>query len=176
MKLGWLSSWKGHSPTSCLPRQVLLDFSNLDRPLYESLLIMRAIRPNQNNTGDTPVMRAGRPSKSERTPFGQRLLGLRERAGLSQQQLADRLGISQRAYAHWERQAVTLRPDRMVKLAQSLSVSVEDLIGNGETKRRSMRPAGKMRRLFEAASQLPRSQQQKIAAVIEAFVAQHSNR
>jgi hypothetical protein len=33
-----------------------------------------------------------------------------------------------------------------------------------------------MRQLFEAASQLPRSQQQKIAAVVEAFVAQHANR
>jgi hypothetical protein len=33
-----------------------------------------------------------------------------------------------------------------------------------------------MRRLFEAASKLPRSQQKKIAAVIETFVNQHSGR
>jgi hypothetical protein len=33
-----------------------------------------------------------------------------------------------------------------------------------------------MRRLFEAASKLPRSQQEKIAAVIEAFVNQRSGR
>jgi hypothetical protein len=33
-----------------------------------------------------------------------------------------------------------------------------------------------MRQLFEAASKLPRSKQQKIAAVVEAFIAQHANR
>jgi len=33
-----------------------------------------------------------------------------------------------------------------------------------------------MRQLFEAASRLPRSKQQKIAAVIEAFIAQAANR
>jgi hypothetical protein len=31
-----------------------------------------------------------------------------------------------------------------------------------------------MRQLFEAASRLPRSQQQKIAAVLEAFIAHNS--
>jgi hypothetical protein len=36
--------------------------------------------------------------------------------------------------------------------------------------------AARMRRVFEAASKLPRSQQEKIAAVIEAFVNQHSDR
>jgi len=33
-----------------------------------------------------------------------------------------------------------------------------------------------MRRLFEAASKHPQSRQEKIAAVIEAFVNQHSDR
>jgi hypothetical protein len=33
-----------------------------------------------------------------------------------------------------------------------------------------------MRRLFEAASQLPRSQQEKLTAVLEAFVNQHAAR
>jgi hypothetical protein len=37
-------------------------------------------------------------------------------------------------------------------------------------------PTGKMRRLFEVASKLPQSQHEKIAAVIEAFVNQHSDR
>jgi hypothetical protein len=33
-----------------------------------------------------------------------------------------------------------------------------------------------MRQLFEAASRLPRSQQQKIAAIIEPFIAHHAGR
>ncbi len=44
------------------------------------------------------------------------------------------------------------------------------------TKKLGAGPTGKMKQLFEAASRLPRSQQQKIAAVLEAFVNQHATR
>ncbi|MFY9570228.1 MAG: helix-turn-helix transcriptional regulator [Blastocatellia bacterium] len=119
----------------------------------------------------------GRPSKKQRTPFGERLYTLRQQAGLSQQQLADRLGISQRAYAHWERNPVALRPDQLLGVTEALNVSVEELVGNSASKKRGTGPAGRMRQLFEAASKLPRSKQQKIAAVVEAFiVAQDANR
>ena len=124
----------------------------------------------------TPLVKTGRPAKRERTPFGQRLHALREQAGLSQQQLAARLGLTQRAYAHWERNPVALRPDQLLNLAQALNVSVEDLVGTNGTKKRGSGPTGKMKQLFEAASQLPRSQQQKLAAVLEAFVNQHAAR
>jgi len=55
---------------------------------------------------------------------------------------------------------------------------VDELPGETEKKRRAdAGPTGRMRRLFEAASKLPRSQQEKIAAVLEAFVTtQHSDR
>jgi hypothetical protein len=62
-------------------------------------------------------------------------------------------------------------------MARALGVSVDELLGEMEKKRRAaVGPTGRMRRLFEAASKLPRSQQEKIAAVIEAFVNQHSDR
>lgn len=65
-------------------------------------------------------------AKRERTAFGQRLHALREQAGLSQQQLADRIGLTQRAYAYWERHPVALRPDQLLKVAEALNVTVED--------------------------------------------------
>jgi transcriptional regulator with XRE-family HTH domain len=137
---------------------------------------MQALSLTTKNADYTSGMQTGRPAKSERPEFGQRLHSLREQAGLSQQQVAERLGISQRAYAHWERNPVALRPDQLLKLAETLSVSVEELVGNGSGKKRGAGPTGRMRQLFEEASKLPRSQQQKIAAVLEAFVAQNSNR
>ncbi len=45
-------------------------------------------------------------------------------AGLSQQELADRLGLTERAYAHWERNPVALRPEQLLSLADALNVSV----------------------------------------------------
>ena len=105
--------------------------------------------------------------------FGARLHELRELAGLSQQQLAEKLGLTQRAYAYWERNPVALRPEQLLKLAGVLGVAVEQLLGNNGARRRGG-PTGKMRQLFEAASRLPRSQQQKVAAVLEPFILQHA--
>lgn len=118
-------------------------------------------------------MQTGRPSKRPRPAFGARLHALREAAGLSQQQVADRLGMTQAAYAWWERNPVALRPEQLQKLANALGISVEELVGTTGTKKRGSGPVGKMRQVFEAASKLPRSQQQQITAVVEAFLAKH---
>jgi transcriptional regulator with XRE-family HTH domain len=119
-------------------------------------------------------MKTGRPSKQERPAFGQRLHQLREAAGLTQQQMADKLGMSQRAYSHWERRSVALRADQVTALAKILGVSADSLLGVQPLKQRGTGPAGKMRLLFEAVSKLPRSQQEKITAILEPFVNQHS--
>lgn len=118
-------------------------------------------------------MKTGRPSKQQRPAFGQRLHELREAAGLSQQQLADKLGVSQRAYSHWERRPVALRPDQLQSLASALSLPVEALLANGESKKRGSGPAGKMRQLFTSASKLPRSQQEKILSILQPFIREH---
>ncbi len=89
--------------------------------------------------------------------------------------VAERLGIPQRTYAYWERADVALRAEQLASLAAVLGVSSDFLLGIQEPKRRGVGPAGKMRLLFDSASRLPRSQQQKVTALLEAFVAQHSN-
>jgi hypothetical protein len=50
---------------------------------------------------------------------------------------------------------VALRPDQLLGLAEALNVSVEDLVRSNGTKKRGSGPTGKMKQLFEAASQLP---------------------
>jgi transcriptional regulator with XRE-family HTH domain len=120
-------------------------------------------------------VKTGRPSNQQRPAFGQRLHEQREAAGLSQQQLADKLGMSQRAYAHWERRPVALRPDQLQSLASALSLPVEALLANGESKKRGSGPAGKMRQLFMSASKLPRSQQEKILSILQPFIREHAS-
>jgi transcriptional regulator with XRE-family HTH domain len=119
-------------------------------------------------------MNTGRPSKYPRTPFGERIHSAREVLGLSQTQVAQKLGITQMAYAFWERRPVALRPEQMEKLAEVLNVTPDYFFTQNDKSSRKGGPAGKMRRLFESASALPRSQQQKIIALLDAFVAQHA--
>lgn len=120
------------------------------------------------------AMQTGRPSKEPRTKFGQRLHAAREAAGLSQAQVAERLGVTQKAYAVWERYPVALRPEQIEKVASILNVTVEFLFSQ-TAKQRGSGPTGKARRVFEAVSKLPRKQQRKIVDVVETFVAGHQN-
>ena len=121
------------------------------------------------------TMNTGRPSSQPRTDFGTRLHAAREACGLSQAQVAEKLGISQNAYACWERRPVALRPDQVEQVAKVLNISVESLFnGNGGASRKGG-PIGKARQVFETVSLLPRRQQQKIVEVVEALVAQHAH-
>jgi hypothetical protein len=62
-------------------------------------------------------------------------------------------------------------------MARAFGISVNELLGETEKKRRAgAGPTGRMHRLYEAASKLPRSQPEKIAAAPEAFVNQRSVR
>lgn len=114
-------------------------------------------------------MTQGRPTNRPRSDFGQRVFEARKRLGVSQAEVAAQLGITQSAYAAWERDAVALRPEQLAKLSDILGASADELIGH-DTGKRSGGPSGKARRLFEQVSQLPRSQQFHVLTVVEAFV------
>ena len=66
--------------------------------------------------------------------FSERLKDLRKQAGLTQVDVAEKLGISQPAYASWERGVKKPTQDNLVKIAQILNVSVDYLVGNSEEK------------------------------------------
>ena len=66
--------------------------------------------------------------------FSERLKKLRKDAGLTQVDVANKLGISQPAYASWERGVKKPTQENLVKIAQILNVSVDYLVGNSEEK------------------------------------------
>lgn len=115
------------------------------------------------------LMQQGRPTKRPRTDFGARIFEARKRLGLSQQEIADQLDITQSAYAAWERSPVALRPEQLRQLVHILKISADELMGLNKNKQ-SGGPTGRARKLFEQVSKLPRSQQQHVLTVVEAFV------
>lgn len=112
----------------------------------------------------------GRPASQPRTPFGERLHAAREVLGLSQAQVAEQLGMSQNAYACWERRTVALRPDQIERLAHILRIPIDALFNGYGGMDRKSGLAGKVRQVFERVSQLPRKQQAKVVEFVEAFV------
>lgn len=69
--------------------------------------------------------------------FSERLKTLRKEAGFTQVEIAEKLGISQPAYASWERGVKKPTQENLVKLSKILYVSVDYLIGNTEYKQTS---------------------------------------
>lgn len=70
--------------------------------------------------------------------FAERLKTLRKQAKLTQTQIAEKLNISQQAYASWERGVNKPTQENLVKIAQVLNVSVDYLVGNSEVKREKL--------------------------------------
>ena len=85
------------------------------------------------------------------------------------------LNTNQQAIAYWERHATWFRSDILGKLTETLGVSADELLGTRPPRQTIAKPIGKARQVFDAVSRLPRRQQEKIVAVVEAFVAQHGN-
>lgn len=136
---------------------------------------MQAKSIDQNFGLTIEDMKSGRPQKSRRSDFAVRLRTLREAAGLSQSEIARRLGIRQPSYALWETYNVALKPEQLVALADTLGVTVEQFFGDTTKASRCAGPAGRARQLFEAVSRLPRRQQDKIFDILQPFVNEHGN-
>ena len=103
--------------------------------------------------------------------LGARIAQLRKEQNLTQQQLADELGVSQQIVASYEvgRRRVPL--STLPLLAWTLGVSVEALIGE-EEKPTKRGPTPKLQRHMERISQLPKTQQRFLLQMIETALAQ----
>ena len=63
-----------------------------------------------------------------------RLKELREESSLTQQELADKIGISKRTLGYWEKEEVQIKSDKAKQLADYFNVSVPYLLGFSDFK------------------------------------------
>lgn len=116
-------------------------------------------------------MRTGRPVTKEATALGRRISAARRDAGLTQQQLADKLGTTQRVVTYWEREAVGLKAEQLTALAGALGITLDQLMGRPQPKARGTGPAGRAKQIFNRITSLPRAQQHNVLDTIEALMA-----
>ena len=119
-----------------------------------------------------PLM--ARPISKPRPKQGHRLATLRKAAGLSQTELATTIGVSQQTIAYWETCATPPRSDVLPKMAKALGVRVEEILGDTPLNAvRKPGPVGKLQRVFELASELPRRDQLLVAEFVSTLVQRH---
>jgi len=109
-----------------------------------------------------------------RPKHGAHLLALRQAANLSQAELAELIGETQRNIAYWEQSDKPPRSDLLPRLAEVLGVRVEQLLmPDAPAPRRRGGPVGKVRQLFDEVARLPRRQQNKVVEFLSAIVSQY---
>jgi len=118
---------------------------------------------------ELPQKRA-EPGREAVETIAQRLARIRRERGMTQVELAERLGVAQPVVSDYERGELRLHGQLIVKLSQILGVSSEELLGlkkapaNGAIKNRRL-----LRRLQEI-DRLPRRDQQALLRTIDRFL------
>jgi len=106
--------------------------------------------------------------------LGLRIAGLRKDLELTQQQLAELLGVSQQMVASYEvgrrRVPISLLPT----LARVLATSMEGLIGEDSRRSGKRGPASKLQQQLAQVSQLPRAQQKFVSQMLDTVLQQAS--
>jgi transcriptional regulator with XRE-family HTH domain len=116
-----------------------------------------------------------RPMPKRKAPeaatFGQRLVALRKAAAMTQQELADEVGVSRRMLAYYEGQSEHPPTTLLPALAQALHVSTDELLGLAPTPKPNGRVRdNRMQRRLQQIATLPPEERRQIMQLVDAFI------
>jgi transcriptional regulator with XRE-family HTH domain len=112
--------------------------------------------------------------KYPETSFGERLQNLRKARGLTQVQLADAAGTTQRAISYYETEAGFPPAPAVIDLARALQVTTDELLGVKPTRTETVQDNPEARRQwkrFQMIASLPERDQKAVVRLINSLVA-----
>jgi len=115
---------------------------------------------------------AARSRETSEESFGERIARLRREKGLTQEDLAERLDVTQPVVSDYERGRLRLHGELIVQLAQILGTTADEILGLKASGRSST--ALRNRRLLrqvQALEKLSKRDQQALLRTIDAFLA-----
>ena len=119
-------------------------------------------------------MPGGRPATKPAPAFGKRMAAFRTAKGLSQQQLAEALGLTRSRVNYYERAAANPSLEIVEKVAAFFGVTVGELFNDTSRTKAKPGPPSQFARLVERLEQLPRAKQKVVAQMLEGLLRQAS--
>ncbi len=113
--------------------------------------------------------------KDERAFFAQlgaRVAELRKAQNITQVQLAETLGVSQQTVNAYEMGHRRIPVSSLPVLAETLAVSLEELIGTERPAAKKRGPAPKLQQQIERIQRLPKSQQRFVMQMLDTVLQQ----
>ncbi|EYU13190.1 MULTISPECIES: helix-turn-helix domain-containing protein [Photorhabdus] len=103
--------------------------------------------------------------------LGARIALARKEQQLTQQQLAEQLGIAQQTMAHYEGGRLKVSAALLPLLAQILNLSLDELLGLPLIRRNSKRgPSSRLEQQIEIISQLPKARQKFVSEMLDTVI------
>jgi len=126
---------------------------------------------DENSPYNADVM-IGRPPQKEAPPFGQRLAAIRKEKGLTQKELAERLGVKREMVDYYERRAINPALEVVQSCAKVLKVPVSALVGDEQPlpAKAKSGPQSQLQRKFEQVKKLPRKQQEFVLQFLDTVI------
>jgi transcriptional regulator with XRE-family HTH domain len=102
--------------------------------------------------------------------IGQRISRLRKEKGLSQVELAQKIGLIQALVSEYERDKIRPHYEMVIRFALALEISADELLGLTPPKKAVSKPSLKILRRLKKIENLPPSQQTTILRNIDMFL------
>ena len=102
--------------------------------------------------------------------FAERLKALREMRKLTQVRLAEMIGTNARGYNRWERGTALPQIDTVLKLADVLNVSLDELMGRTTTMNEPTVHNQELYALLREVDALPDAEQQALIILMDSLV------
>lgn len=123
----------------------------------------------------TPVAITSPDEQQFLKALGARIAQARKEAGLSQQSVADTLGVAQQSYAHYEVGRVRMPIALLPQIAQLFGVSTDELLGTRGTDKAGKRgPTPKLQQQMERLHHLPKAKQKVVMEMLDGVLGQSS--
>ncbi len=106
--------------------------------------------------------------------FSERLHQLREARGLTQIRLAEMIDVLPRAYNRWERGHISPQLETLIKLADVLQVSLDELVGRVDNSKEIKIRNPELHKLWQQIDSLPDEEQRALMMVIDRFVTRNN--
>lgn len=104
--------------------------------------------------------------------LGLRIAQARKAQNLTQQDMADRLGVAQHTYAQYELGIRRLPASTLPQVARDLGLTLDELLDQNEQPRAKPGPASKLQKQFDRISQLPKTKQRFVLEMLDMVIAQ----
>jgi transcriptional regulator with XRE-family HTH domain len=118
------------------------------------------------------LMARRRPTTGAATEtFGERLARLRKDRGLTQVELAERLDISQPVLSYYEKQSRRVPPTVLVGLAETLAVTVDELLGRTPVTTAPPTTGGRLLTRLRQIEMLPPAERKAILKILDGLLA-----